>query len=308
MCRETPAVRPPAVSSWGHGCRDAPFDLPARLSGRLQPGGEGRRRARRRRRRLARQPADRGLHLRQGAPLPRAHVRARAHPASRRARRAERERARSATSAGTRRSAGRRGARRRARSVRRRVDPAVLLRRLERLPDPGRARRAPVSAAGLVAPPAHRLRGADRRRGRRSLRQDARRRAAGLRARAADRDLGLQPDRVGHPPRSAHPAGAAARRPPGGRRSAPHAARAPGRPAHRAAPGHGPARRAVADLLAVRERARRSRTFSPRTRAAPTRCGPAPRPGRSRAPRPRRASPPPIWRRSRGCTPTPAPR
>ena len=90
MCRETPAVRPPAVSSWGHGCRDAPFDLPPRLSGRLQPGGEGRRRARRRRRRLARQPADRGLHLRQGAPLPRAHVRARAHPASGRARRAER--------------------------------------------------------------------------------------------------------------------------------------------------------------------------------------------------------------------------
>ena len=84
----------------------------------------------------------------------------------------------------------RREAGRGARPARRRGDPAVLLRRLERLAVAGHDRRAPLPAARRLAARAHGLRRADRTRGDRPLRQDGGRRLRRLRARAADRGLG----------------------------------------------------------------------------------------------------------------------
>ena len=203
--------------------------------------------------------------------------------------------------AGTRRSTCVAGAMRRvARALGRRGDPAVLLRRLERLPHPGHDRRPRSSAAS--APRAWRARSAPRRPARaadRPLRQDAGRRARRLRARAADRALGRQPVGSGHPPRAAtSQRRAAARRAARGRRSAAHAARRAGRPPPGAAARHRPAAGARGHPLALRrtgaptrassaahatgaERAARARRAAGRSSAPPRRAGVAA--GRHRA-------------------------
>ena len=96
--------------------------------------------------------------------------------------------------------------------ARRRVDPALLLRRLERPADAGQHRRAAVAPLRHVAARAHGLRGADRRRQHGALRQDAVGHLPGLSGSEADRPLGRQPVGVGHPPRAVRPRGAEARR------------------------------------------------------------------------------------------------
>ena len=220
------------------------------------------------------------------------------HPAVRDGR--EGQRARSATSAGTRRSSrSPRALGRRARSVRRRGDPAVLLRRLERLADPGRARRAPVSAARRVAPRC--ARSARRRPAPRRTVSTARCPASRCQDYEHARLIvlwGVQPVGVGHPPRARPSSGARQRgarlvvvdprRTPLARQADLHLALRPGTDL--------PVALSLISL-AVRERARRSSVSRRARDAAPTSCGPAPRPGRSRAPPRRRASPPRISRR-----------
>ena len=117
--------------------------------------------------------------------------------------RAAKARASSSASRGTKRSSsspiafetreGRRG---------RRVDPAVLLRRLERPAHAGQPRRAAVAPLRHVASGAHGVRGADRRRQHGALRQDAVGHLSGLSGRRADHPVGRQPVGVGHSPRA----------------------------------------------------------------------------------------------------------
>ena len=95
--------------------------------------------------------------------------------------------------------------------MRRRVDPPLLLRRLERPAHPGHHRRAACSAGW--APRGSRARSAPRRPARPRPGSTARWPGvafAGLRARAADRPLGRQPLGLRHPPRAVHPGGAEA--------------------------------------------------------------------------------------------------
>ncbi len=88
------------------------------------------------------------------------------------------------------------GARRR----RRRDHPAALLRRLERVPDPGLRRCDPVSSSRHVAAAAHRMRGAHRRGQSWPVRQDGLGQLRGLPRREDDHRLGRQSERVRHPP------------------------------------------------------------------------------------------------------------
>ena len=214
MCRETPAVRPPAVSSWGHGCRDAPFDLPPRLPGRLQPGGQGRGRPGRRRRRRRTQPAHRAAssarkvrHFAEHLYGPGPHA---ASGASATGAKGEGRFARVTWDEALDLAAAR--WRRRASGTGGESILPVPLRRLERLAHPGRARRALLPPARRVAPRAHRLRRADRRRGHRA--STARCPASRSRTTTHARLIvlwGVQPVGVGHPPRAGHPASARAR-------------------------------------------------------------------------------------------------
>ena len=101
--------------------------------------------------------------------------------------------------------------RRGADAERRRSDPALLLRRLERPAHAGLGRRALLPPARRLAARAHGVRRADGRGGARPLRQDVRRRLRGLPRRAPDRGVGRQSVGVGHPPRAATSAKRSAR-------------------------------------------------------------------------------------------------
>ena len=110
------------------------------------------------------------------------------------------------------------GARRRAHARRegrvwRRVDPALLVRRIERPADAGQPGRDAVAPVRHVASGAHALRGADRRGQHGALRQDAVGHLSGLSRGAADRPLGRQPVDLRHSSRPvrARGAGSAAR-------------------------------------------------------------------------------------------------
>ena len=124
-----------------------------------------------------------------------------------------------------------------------RGDPAVLLRRLERLPLAGHDGRAALPPARRVAAGAHGLRRAFGRGQRRSLRQDDRNRVSGLRGRAPHRALGREPVRFRDPSRPVHPGGAEEGRPARGRGSAPDAPRRARGPPSRSPPRDGPAAR-----------------------------------------------------------------
>ena len=119
-----------------------------------------------------------------------------------------------------------------------RIDPAVLLWRIERPADPGQHRRAALAPSRHLAPGAHGLRGADRRRQHGAVRQDAVGHLPGLPGSEADHSLGREPVRVGHPPHAVRARGAEARRQARRDRPADDAAGALGR--HPSAPS-GPA-------------------------------------------------------------------
>ena len=103
--------------------------LPARLPRRLQPRRHGPGRQGHRPRRIDRQPDHRRLHLRQGPPLSRADVRPRSRALPGGAQGAERQRLVRARVVGRRAGSHRRPVARGARRVRRRGDPALLVRR-----------------------------------------------------------------------------------------------------------------------------------------------------------------------------------
>ncbi len=152
----------------------------------------------------------------------------------------------------------------------RRVDPALLLRRVERTADPGHERRDAVSPARRVAPRPHGLRRPDRRGQHGDVRQDAVGHLRGLPRGAADHHLGREPVRVRHSPRPVHPRSAAPRREARRRRSAHDAARQAGRHPPRGPARHGPARRACRFTVTSSRRATPTRHFSQRIRAAPS--------------------------------------
>ena len=187
--------------------------------------------------------------------------------------------------------AHRRAAARGARRVRRRGDPALLVRRLERAADAGHERRRALPPARRLAARAHRLRRRHRRRQPGAVRQDAVGRVSGLPRRAAHHPVGRQPVGLGHPPRALPARGAEARRAARRRRSAHDAAGQAGRPASGGAAGHRPAGGARRSTAICSRTGAPTRRSSPRTRATPTGCASARRSGRSRARRPRPASP-----------------
>ena len=115
----------------------------------------------------------------------------------------------------------------------RRLDSAVLVRRLERSADAGQPRRPAVAAVRRVAAGAHGVRGADRRGESGALRQDAVGDLPGLSRGGADRALGRQPVGLRHSSRAVRARGAEARRHARRRRSADDGARAVGGPASR---------------------------------------------------------------------------
>ena len=164
---------------------------------------------------------------------------------------------------------------------RRRSDPAVLLRRIERAADAGHERRRAVSRLRDVAPRAHGLRRADRRREPGALRQDARRHLRRLRPRPADRAVGRQPVGVRHPPGAVSQGGAEGRR---ARSSS--SIRAPrrwrGRRTCTLRRGRAPICRSRSRCTASCSKgASPTRRSSPSTRAAPTSFGRARASGRS---------------------------
>ena len=134
----------------------------------------------------------------------------------------------------------------------RRVDPALLLWRLERLAHAGDDRLPPVLPARCVAPGAHGLRGGDRPGGDRPVWKDARDRAARLCPRSIDRGLGRESLGVGNPSGADPPGGTAPGCEAGGGRSTPHAARQEGRLAPGAASRHRPATGALDPPLSLR--------------------------------------------------------
>ena len=151
--------------------------------------------------------------------------------------------------------------RRGAHAQRRRGDPALLLRRLERPAHAGRRRRTLLPAPWRLAPGAHGLRGADRRR-----RAGLYGRCPASPTRTTRRALivlwGVNPSASGiHLVPTAR--GAARGREAGRRRSAADPARQAGRPAPRGPAGHRPARRARLHRSC-------SRTASPTRRSSPT--------------------------------------
>ena len=164
-------------------------------------------------RRLAQEPGHRRLHLREGPEVRRARLRPGSAalsggpqgPQGRgpvRARDVGRS-ARARSPSGCERAKARIG---------RRVDSALLVRRLERPADAGQPRRAAVAALRHVAAGAHALRGADRRGQHGALRQDAVGHLSGLSGGRADHPVGRQSVGVGHSPRPVRARGAEARR------------------------------------------------------------------------------------------------
>ena len=233
--------------------------------------------------------AHRRLHLRQGPQDRRSPVRRRSRAAPDDPHGREGQRAVAPGDAGTKRStsiAARIAADPRA--LGRRGDPAVPLRRLERLAHRGRARDAVLPPARRVEPRSHVLRGRDHRGDARPLRRDAGRRARGLRAREADRAVGREPVGDRHPPRADDRARARSRREARRDRSAAHAARAPRRSAPRGSARRRSAGRARDHPRAVRARPRRPRV--PRRARGRGRRAARARGARGRS-RPRRARP-----------------
>ena len=186
-----------------------PLDCPDACSlcghGAARQGGQDRR--------LAQESRDRRIHLREGAQVRRARLRPGSAPVSRRpqgpqgrgpvqARVVGRSaRARSPTECSSAKARGRR-----------RVDPALFLRRLERPAHAGQPRRAAVAALRHVAARAHGVRRADRRGEHGALRQDAVGHLPGLSGGEADRPVGREPVGVRHPPDPVRARGAEARR------------------------------------------------------------------------------------------------
>ena len=167
-------------------------------------------------------------------------------------------------SAGAHRRAYPRGAR----ALGRRVDPALLLRRVERPADAGHERRHAVPPARRVAAGAHRVRGADRRRQRGALRQDGVGHLPGLPRRALIVVWGVQSVGVGHPPGAHIREAQRARRQAGGRRSA-NDALARQADLHLAGPArHRPAGGAGDSSISLRDRRRRLAFLAAHTRGA----------------------------------------
>ena len=201
----------------------------------------------------------RRLHLRQGAAVRRPRLRRGSDRASRAAGAAPRAPAASSRSSGTRRSIASRKCSTGATKLHggEAILP-VLLRRVQRSRLAGHGRRSPVPPARRVAARAHRVRGADDAPQRRhSTDEMAVGRLRGLRPRPADRRLGREPVDVGHPPRTVHPGGAAARRDARGDRSADDPARAHGGPAPGGQARNGPRGRARGPPSPVRGGRRR---------------------------------------------------
>ncbi len=122
--------------------------MPARLSGRVQPGRHRPARQGRRDRRLAQESGHRRLHLREGPQVRRARLRTRSAALSRRPQGPQGRGPVQARARGTKRSSSSPNDSQQAKAdARRRVDPAVLLRRLERPADAGQHRRARSGAA-----------------------------------------------------------------------------------------------------------------------------------------------------------------
>ena len=228
--------------------------VPARLPRFLQPVGGALRRARGRPRRRRREPRHRRLHLRQGAPLRRAHVRVRSPAAAGLPPRPSGVRGVPVGRLG--RGAGPRGRRdaRGARPLGRGVGAALLLRGLQRPADAGHDRRQALQALRRLAAGAHAVRVHDGRGEPGAVRQDAVGHLRRLRAREAHRRLGREPVGVGHPPGAVHPRGAAGRGRARRRRPAGDAARPPGRSAPRAQARHGRRGRARGAPPSLRER------------------------------------------------------
>ena len=182
--------------------------LPARLPGRLQPRRHGRGRPRHRASTATRaNPVTDGFICAQG---PRASPSTSTAPTAAPPGRAARAQGRAGASRacrGTRRStSSRSGCCERRDGWGGEGDPAVLYGGSNGLLTQDTTDARALPPARRLAAGAHGLRGAHRRARPGPLRQDAGRRATGLRARAADRALGRQPVGVGHPPRAVHPA------------------------------------------------------------------------------------------------------
>ena len=181
---------------------------PARSRSRSRTAGCSSSTARRR------QSADRRLHLRQGAAAPGASLRPRpdAHSDSVAWERKETARFEPHLLGRGPRSRGDEAGRD-PRPLRRRSDPALLLRRLERPAVTGHDRRPALPPARRLAPRAHGLRRGDR--ARRPIGLYGKMEGVaypGLRHAAPDRRLGRQSLGVRHPPRAADPGGARRRR------------------------------------------------------------------------------------------------
>ena len=195
-------------------------------------------------------------------------------------------------------------------TVGRRVDPALLLRRIERPADAGHERRDAVPPARRLASGAHGVRRADRRRQRSALRQDAVDHLRGLSRGAPHHHVGREPVGVRHSPRPLHSRGAAQRRHADRHRSADDGARQAGRHSSGDQTRHRSAGRALDPSLSSSRKASPIARFSTRTPVTPSSCAPRRCRGRSNAPRPKPASPPPRSRRSpsvRGSQPGPDP-
>ena len=224
----------------------------------MQSRRDGAERARHGHRRFDAESGDRRIHLREGPPLSGTGLRRRPPAVSGCPQGTQGPRQLPAGDLGRRDRADCGTTARCPRPLGRRVHPAVFVRRLERAADPGHERRHAVSAAGGVASGADGLRSADGRREQRPLRQDAVRRLRGLPRGASDRHLGRESVRVGHPPGSIHPRGAAARREAGGGRSPDDPARETGGSAPCRPSRYRPAGRPRRAPSSVRDRRRRS--------------------------------------------------
>ena len=258
--------------------------------------------------RLDEEPRHQRLHMREGAPLPGAHVRSGAHAPSRDSNGPQGRRRVPKGVVG-------RGARSRRREdevgsgpAGRRGDPPRLVRRLERLSVAGHLRRAALLPPRRLPPAPDRLRGAVVAGGFGPVRQDARGRVSGLRPREPRRRLGDERVGLRHPPGAVHPAGAEKRSAPGRHRPSAHPPGRERRPAPGASSRHRSAGRARGDPVALRigssgsevsrrsgARRRGARAPGPPLDARPCRRGVAAcRPARSRDSRgstPRRARP-----------------
>ena len=195
----------------------------------------GQQRPGRRDRRLDAERPDWRLHLCEGSQVRRPRVRRGTSAVSGRADRAERTGPIPARHVGRGDRARRHAHARCTRALGRRGDPPVLLRRIERPPDAGHARRDPVSQVRHITARAHGMRGTHGRRGAGTLRKDAVGHLRGLSGRAPHHSVGRQPLDIGHPPRPLRARGSEVRRASHRDRPAVDAAGAPGRSPSRAA-------------------------------------------------------------------------